>query len=108
MKCSLKSVSLDCERGFEPWEVEMSFKCEFCKKLTEPGEKKTMRPVELREKTYPTTYRRNGEREVAHSGGQGFEIVREQASCAACLKIPVVPKIHRLGEPPSAPLGAAA
>lgn len=78
------------------------FKCGNCGKRSEPGQKRTLRPVELREKQYvgrETYHRADGS--VVRSDrlsvqGRGFEIVREEARCEACLKIPIVPKVHHL------------
>lgn len=78
------------------------FKCGFCEKTTEPGEKKAMRAVELREKAYSAPYHekksREGVVEVRGHSGRGFEIARESASCVACTKIPVVPKVHHMSD----------
>lgn len=57
------------------------FNCGFCKKTSEPGEKKTMVPVETREKVYTgTTY--DGR---TYEQGRGTEIVRELAACPKCV-----------------------
>lgn len=76
------------------------FQCGFCEKTTEPGQKKTMRPVELREVEYRGPERRadgSWTKDIVFQG-RGYEIVREKASCEPCLKIPVVPKVTHLSE----------
>lgn len=74
------------------------FRCGFCGKKTEHGQKKTMRAVEKREKQYVRHVLRMDGTPTRETfvEGQGFEIVREMASCESCVKIPVVPKVHHL------------
>lgn len=74
------------------------FRCGFCGKKTEQGEKKTMQAVELREKQYVRQVLRLDGTPTRETfvEGQGLEIVRESAACESCVKIPVVPKVHRL------------
>ena len=54
------------------------FKCQRCRRITEPGEKSTLIVTETREKVYPP---RKGD-----PGGSGFETVSEIQVCESCAK----------------------
>lgn len=63
------------------------FRCGFCKKTSQLGEKKTMIPTETREKNYPRREERHGFfTDLIDRGGAGREIVKETAACEKCVE----------------------
>ena len=50
------------------------FRCDKCKKVTEPREPRTLRVTQKRQKTYENATK------VSH----GWEIVKEEAVCRSC------------------------
>lgn len=61
----------------------MSFRCHFCKEVSEPGVSSVMVVLETRDKVYEE---RRKEKKIIDRGGKGFETVREVISCKACAK----------------------
>lgn len=60
------------------------FLCNFCKKVSAPGEKLTRVPALTREKTYPQRWYTAQGRSIHDPGGRGHETVLEQQACETC------------------------
>jgi len=64
------------------------FRCDHCKKLSEPAEKLTLIVAETRDKTYPEIRVGEGLRQkLLDKGGRGYEIVKETKACTRCAKL---------------------
>jgi hypothetical protein len=71
------------------------FLCNFCQKVSAPGEKMTRVPSLTRDKEYPQRWYRAQGREIRDPGGQGQETVLEQQACEECA--PVVSALAKRG-----------
>jgi hypothetical protein len=60
------------------------FKCNFCQKVSAPGEKMTRVASLTRDKEYDQRWYTAQGRSIHDPGGQGHEIVLEQQACEEC------------------------
>lgn len=71
------------------------FKCNFCGKLSAPGEKMTRVSALTRDMQYPQRWYYVQGQKIYDPGGQGHEVVLEQQACEDCA--PAVSALARRG-----------